>query len=114
MTILQSKINPRSDEFQANHQAMQQAVADLREKVETIHQGGGPVYQKRHTERGKLLPRERINKLLDEVCPILEIGQFAAYNVDGEDVHAAGVIAGIGRVKIGRASCRAGGWGSET
>ncbi|TVT33550.1 carboxyl transferase domain-containing protein [Marinobacter vinifirmus] len=98
MTILQSKINPRSDEFQANHQAMQQAVTDLREKVATIHQGGGPEYQKRHTERGKLLPRERINKLLDEGSPFLEIGQFAAYNVYGEDVHAAGVIAGIGRV----------------
>jgi len=98
MTILQSKINPRSDEFQANHQAMAAAVTDLREKVETIHQGGGPEYQKRHTERGKLLPRERINKLLDEGSPFLEIGQFAAYNVYGEDVHAAGVIAGIGRV----------------
>ena len=98
MTILQSKINPRSDEFQANHHSMAAAVTDLREKVETIHQGGGPEYQKRHTERGKLLPRERINKLLDEGSPFLEIGQFAAYNVYGEDVHAAGVIAGIGRV----------------
>src|SRR5690554_2097350 len=98
MTILQSKINPRSDEFQANHQSMASAVTDLREKVETIHQGGGPEYQKRHTERGKLLPRERINKLLDEGSPFLEIGQFAAYNVYGEDVPAAGVIAGIGRV----------------
>ncbi len=98
MTILQSKINPRSDEFQANHQAMANAVADLREKVELIHQGGGPEYQKRHTDRGKLLPRERINKLLDEGSPFLEIGQFAAYNVYDEDVHAAGVVAGIGRV----------------
>src|SRR5690554_6629393 len=98
MTILQSKINPRSDEFQANHQAMQQVVTDLREKVETIHQGGGPEYQKRHTERGKLLPRERINKLLDEGSPFLEIGQFAAYDVYREDVHGAGVIADLGRV----------------
>ena len=98
MTILQSKINPRSDEFQANHQAMQQAVADLREKVEKIHQGGGPDYQKRHTDRGKLLPRERINTLIDEGSPFLEISQFAAYNVYKEEVPAAGVIAGIGRV----------------
>ena len=98
MTVLQSKINPRSDEFQANHQAMQQAVADLREKVEKIHQGGGPDYQKRHTDRGKLLPRERINTLIDEGSPFLEISQFAAYNVYKEEVPAAGVIAGIGRV----------------
>src|SRR5690606_21763418 len=76
----------------------QQAVADLREKVEKIHQGGGPDYQKRHTDRGKLLPRERINTLIDEGSPFLEIGQFAAYNVYKEEVPAAGVIAGIGRV----------------
>jgi 3-methylcrotonyl-CoA carboxylase beta subunit len=98
MTVLQSKINPRSDEFQANHQAMQQAVADLREKVEKIQQGGGPAYQERHVARGKLLPRERINRLLDDGSPFLEIGQFAAYNVYAEEVPAAGVIAGIGRV----------------
>ena len=82
MTILQSKINPRSDEFQANHQAMQQAVADLREKVEKIHQGGGPDYQKRHTDRGKLLPRERINTLIDE---LREIVPAQARGSDGGD-----------------------------
>ncbi|MEP3562614.1 MAG: carboxyl transferase domain-containing protein, partial [Marinobacter sp.] len=98
MTILQNKINPRSDEFLANQEAMQQAVADLRNKVDKIHQGGGPDYQKRHTDRGKLLPRERINRLLDDGSPFLEIGQFAAYNVYDEEVPAAGVVAGVGRV----------------
>ena len=98
MTILQSKINPRSEEFQANQESMARAVADLRDKVATIQQGGGPDYQKRHTDRGKLLPRERINRLLDDGSPFLEIGQFAAYNVYGEEVPAAGVIAGVGRV----------------
>src|SRR6056297_2382172 len=98
MTILQSKINPRSEEFQVNQESMAQAVADLRDKVSTIQQGGGPDYQKRHTDRGKLLPRERINRLLDDGSPFLEIGQFAAYNVYGEEVPAAGVIAGVGRV----------------
>tara|TARA_R110000823_G_scaffold48009_5_gene122309 strand:+ start:1051 stop:2436 length:1386 start_codon:yes stop_codon:yes gene_type:complete len=63
MTILQSKINPRSEEFQANQESMAQAVADLRDKVATIQQGGGPSYQERHIARGKLLPRERINRL---------------------------------------------------
>lgn len=64
MTILQSKINPRSEEFQANQESMAKAVADLRDKVATIQQGGGPSYQERHIARGKLLPRERINRLL--------------------------------------------------
>ena len=98
MTILQSKINPRSEEFQANQESMAQAVADLRDKVSTIQQGGGPSYQERHIARGKLLPRERINRLLDDGSPFLEIGQFAAYNVYDEEVPAAGVIAGVGRV----------------
>jgi len=98
MTILQSNVNPRSDEFQTNQQAMARVVQDLREKVGQIHQGGGPEYQKRHTDRGKLLPRERIDRLLDQGSPFLEIGQLAAYNVYDEEVPAAGVIAGIGRV----------------
>jgi len=98
MTILQSKINTRSDEFQANHESMASAVADLRDKVATIEQGGGPSYQERHLARGKLLPRERINRLLDEGSPFLELSQMAAYKVYGEDVPAAGIITGIGRV----------------
>jgi len=98
MTILQSKINPRSEEFQANQASMAEVVADLRDKVSTIQQGGGPSYQERHIARGKLLPRERINHLLDDGSPFLEIGQLAAYNVYDEAVPAAGVIAGVGRV----------------
>ena len=98
MTVLQSKVNPRSEEFQANQESMAKAVADLRDKVTTIQQGGGPSYQERHIARGKLLPRERINRLLDDGSPFLEIGQFAAYNVYDEEVPAAGVIAGVGRV----------------
>lgn len=98
MTILQSKINSRSEEFQAKHQSMADAVADLREKVATIQQGGGPSYQERHIARGKLLPRERINRLLDDGSPFLEIGQLAAYNVYEDNIPAAGLITGIGRV----------------
>ena len=98
MPVLQNKVNPRSDEFQANHESMAAAVADLREKVTEIQRGGGPAYQERHLARGKLLPRERINHLLDEGSPFLEISQLAAYKVYDEDVPAAGVIAGVGRV----------------
>ena len=77
---------------------MADAVADLREKVATIQQGGGPSYQERHIARGKLLPRERINRLLDDGSPFLEIGQLAAYNVYEDNIPAAGLITGIGRV----------------
>lgn len=98
MTVLQSKINTRADEFRNNHEAMAAAVADLRAKVSAVEQGGGPKYQERHLSRGKLLPRERVNVLLDEGSPFLELSQLAAYKVYDDEVPAAGVIAGVGRV----------------
>jgi 3-methylcrotonyl-CoA carboxylase beta subunit len=99
MAILHTQINPRSPEFAANSAAMLEQVGDLRALLARLHEGGGEKAQARHTARGKLLPRERINRLLDPGSPFLEIGQLAAHEVYGEDVPAAGVIAGIGRVE---------------
>ena len=99
MAILHTQINPRSPEFAANSAAMLEQVVDLRALLARLHEGGGEKAQARHTARGKLLPRERINRLLDAGSPFLEIGQLAAHEVYGEDVPAAGVIAGIGRVE---------------
>ncbi|RMO94586.1 Propionyl-CoA carboxylase [Pseudomonas syringae pv. philadelphi] len=99
MAILHTRINPRSDEFSRNRTALLLHVEDLRSQLNKVQQGGGPKAQERHTSRGKLLPRERINRLLDTGSPFLEIGQLAAHEVYGEDVPAAGVIAGIGRVE---------------
>ncbi|MCO4758352.1 MAG: methylcrotonoyl-CoA carboxylase, partial [Oceanospirillaceae bacterium] len=98
MTVLQSKINPRAEDFLSNHESMADAVNDLRDKVGTIEQGGGPKYQERHLSRGKLLPRERINALVDEGSPFLELSQMAAFQVYDDVIPAAGIIAGIGRV----------------
>ncbi|QSL92651.1 methylcrotonoyl-CoA carboxylase [Ectopseudomonas toyotomiensis] len=99
MAILHTQINTRSPEFTTNQAAMLEQVGDLRALLARIHEGGGAKAQERHTSRGKLLPRERINRLLDPGSPFLEIGQLAAHEVYGEDVPAAGVIAGIGRVE---------------
>src|SRR3990167_11006569 len=74
-------------------------INSLRALLARVHEGGGEKAQHRHTSRGKLLPRERINRLLDIGSPFLEIGQLAAHGVYGEDVPAAGVIACIGRVE---------------
>ncbi|GGP94855.1 carboxyl transferase domain-containing protein [Shewanella ulleungensis] len=98
MTQLSSRINPRSDEFKAKSDSMALLVDDLQQKLNKIEQGGGPVALERHLSRGKLLPRQRVEKLLDPGSPFLEISQFAAYEVYDEEVPAAGVIAGIGRV----------------
>ncbi|MDX1370483.1 carboxyl transferase domain-containing protein [Pseudomonas sp.] len=99
MAILHTQINNRSTEFAANSAAMLAQVNDLRALLARVHEGGGEKAQHRHISRGKLLPRERINRLLDLGSPFLEIGQLAAHGVYGEDVPAAGVIAGIGRVE---------------
>ncbi|MFT5574752.1 MAG: 3-methylcrotonyl-CoA carboxylase beta subunit [Bermanella sp.] len=96
--IITSGINTRSDDFDANREHMQALVNDLREKVAQISVGGGEKYQKRHTERGKLLPRDRINALLDEGSPFLELSQLAAWEVYDDYVPAAGIITGLGRV----------------
>ncbi|MGY4534622.1 3-methylcrotonyl-CoA carboxylase beta subunit [Pseudomonas sp. TE3786] len=99
MAILTSQINTRSSEFAANTGAMFEQVNQLRALLAQVQQGGGSKAQERHTSRGKLLPRERINRLLDPGSAFLEVGQLAAHEVYGEDVPAAGVIAGIGRVE---------------
>ena len=91
-----SKINPNSQTYADNAEYMQQQVNDLRDKIAQINQGGGEKANQRHLSRGKLLPRERINVLLDPGSPFLEIGQLAAWDVYEDYVPCAGVIAGIG------------------
>jgi 3-methylcrotonyl-CoA carboxylase beta subunit len=99
MATLHTQLNPRSAEFAINSAAMRQQVDALHTLLAQVQQGGGAKAQERHTSRGKLLPRERINRLLDPGSPFLELSQLAAHQVYGEDVPAAGVIAGIGRVE---------------
>ncbi|MBE0575589.1 MAG: methylcrotonoyl-CoA carboxylase [Desulfuromonadales bacterium] len=98
MTIYKSALNTNSAEYAANIAMMDGLVSDLREKVAVIMQGGGEKARAKHAFRGKLLPRERIRQLLDAGSPFLELSQFAAWDMYGGDVHAAGVITGIGRV----------------
>jgi len=98
MAVLNSRINTRDETFGKNRDHMQKQVDDLREKVDGIRQGGGAKAQQRHTSRGKLLPRERLNALLDPGSPFLELSQLAAYKVYEDDVPSAGIITGIGRV----------------
>jgi len=98
MTVLQTRINTRDNTFSANRDHMQTQVDDLRELVGQIRQGGGAKSRERHTSRGKLLPRDRLNALLDPGSPFLELSQLAAYKVYEDDVPGAGIITGIGRV----------------
>jgi len=99
MTFLTSQINTRSTDFTTSYQKMHELVEALRTLINTVHEGGGPKAQERHTSRGKLLARDRINRLIDAGSAFLEISPLAAHEVYGEDVPSAGVVAGIGRVE---------------
>ncbi len=103
MTILQTQLNPRSADFTANAQAMRALVSDLQTQLAKAEQGGGEAARAKHTARGKLLPRERVQMLLDPGTPFLEIAPLAALAMypdrDGSDsAPGAGLIVGIGRV----------------
>ncbi|MCD6040852.1 MAG: methylcrotonoyl-CoA carboxylase [Burkholderiales bacterium] len=96
--MIKSQLKPRSAEFRDNAARMQTLVADLKEKVAVVTQGGDKAARDKHTARGKMLPRERVRTLLDPGSPFLEVGQLAAWGMYGGDVHSASMICGIGRV----------------
>ncbi len=99
MNVIKSKLNPRAEDFRGNAERMGALVADLREQVTRIKLGGGAEARARHTARGKLLPRDRIRALLDVGSPFLELSQLAAHGMYDDDIPAAGIITGIGRVQ---------------
>jgi 3-methylcrotonyl-CoA carboxylase beta subunit len=99
MPVLHSRIDPRSEGFAANRDAMRTLVDDLGARCDAVRAGGGEVARKRHLDRGKLLPRERIRRLLDPGSPFLELSQLAANGMYGDQVPSAGIITGIGRIK---------------
>jgi 3-methylcrotonyl-CoA carboxylase beta subunit len=97
MTLLQTTINPGSDEFRANETANLALIADLERQLEVAALGGGERSRKRHLERGKLLPRDRVERLLDPGSPFLELSPLAAHEMYDGDAPGAGIITGIGR-----------------
>lgn len=97
MTVIKTSIRKSSAEFISNQKAMQVIVDDLQKVVTKIKLGGGTYARERHIKRGKLLPRERIEHLIDPGSPFLEFSQLAGYQLYGEDeVPAGGIITGIG------------------
>src|SRR5690349_11432350 len=98
MPILESRIDPKSVEFRANAERLQELVADLKKQLERAAAGGGDKAREKHVARGKLLPRERIRALLDPGSPFLELSPLAAHGMYDDAAPAAGIITGIGRV----------------
>ena len=95
---LDTKLNARSAEFQANASAMRTLVDDLHAQFAKVEAGGGEAARSKHTARGKLLPRDRVAQLLDPGTPFLEVAPLAAHAMYHGAAPGAGLIAGIGRV----------------
>ncbi len=98
MTVLTSSLSPRSETYAANRAAQEAAMAPIHEAAAAAMAGGGETARERHVSRGKILPRERVSRLLDPGSPFLEIGMFAAHGMYDGDAPGGGIVAGIGRV----------------
>jgi len=98
MQRIQSRIRTDTPEYTANHDKMTALVAQLRERLAQAREGGGARHLQRHHEQGKLPARERVDRLLDEGSPFLELSPLAAWEMYDNDAPGAGLITGIGRV----------------
>ncbi len=98
MPVIESRIDTRSEDFAANAAQLRGLVDQLQRELHQAALGGGEKARQKHTERGKLLPRERIRALLDSGSPFLEFSPLAAHGMYDGAAPSAGVIAGIGRV----------------
>jgi acetyl-CoA carboxylase carboxyltransferase component len=98
MALLQSRIE-RTDDFSRRGEQMRALVAELRERTRQVAAGGGEKAIERHRSRGKLLARERIDRLVDPGTALLELNALAAWDVYGGDAPSAGVVTGIGVVE---------------
>ncbi|MGE0408643.1 MAG: carboxyl transferase domain-containing protein [Amphiplicatus sp.] len=99
MAAIQSKIDARSEGFATNDAAMRTLVEEMQAKAAKIAEGGGAARAERHKARGKLLARERIERLIDPGAAFLELGAFAAHDMYSGDIAAAGIVTGVGRVE---------------
>jgi len=99
MPVINSRVDTASEAYLANRASLSSLVDDLRVKVSAVAKGGGQRARDKHLERGKLLPRQRIEALLDPGSPFLELSSLAAYGIYDGQAPCAGVITGIGRVQ---------------
>jgi 3-methylcrotonyl-CoA carboxylase beta subunit len=98
MGVLKSGVSTRSAAFESNVAAHRAALEPIHAAAQLAMAGGGDAARERHLARGKILPRERVSRLIDPGSPFLEIGLFAAHGIYGGESPCAGVVAGIGRI----------------
>ncbi len=99
MDVIQSKLNADDPVFRENREHMASLVSELSDRVAHVKQGGGQAAVKKHTDRGKLFVRDRIERLIDPASPFLELSPLAAWEMYEDEAPAAGIITGIGRIQ---------------
>lgn len=98
MNKIKSKLVTSSTEYKANLENSHKLLDTLRSRYEKVKLGGSEKSRRRHLERDKLLPRDRIERLIDRATPFLEIGALAAYDMYDNEAPSAGIITGIGLI----------------
>jgi acetyl-CoA carboxylase carboxyltransferase component len=98
MQVIQTSVEISSQSFQDNSKHQRGLAEELRARLAQVRQGGGPKYQARHEQQGKLFVRERIERLLDPGSPFMELSALAAWELYGGEAPGAGIVTGIGRV----------------
>ena len=98
MSQFTTSISVNSLEFRKNTKAMKKLTESLQQNLQTMIKGGTEAAREKHLKRGKLLPRQRVDQLLDKGSPFLELSQFAGYGLYSGTVPAGGIITGIGRI----------------
>jgi len=99
MERIESRVSPNSPDFKRNREVMEAQVARLRADIERIRAGGPENARRRHVERGKLLVRERVKRLIDPDSPFIELSPLAAWGMYDDEAPAASIVSGIGRIQ---------------
>jgi 3-methylcrotonyl-CoA carboxylase beta subunit len=98
VSVIESRINPASEDFAGNAEVNRRLARELRELVDKVKEGGSAAARVQHESRDKMLVRDRVDRLLDPGSPFLEIAQLAGHELYGDWIPSGGIVAGIGRV----------------
>ena len=99
MERIESRVSPNSPDFKRNREVMEAQVAELRAAIDRVRQGGPENARRRHVERGKLLVRDRVKRLIDPQSPFVELSTLAAWGMYDDEAPGAGIVTGIGRIQ---------------
>src|ERR1700688_1965760 len=94
MERIESRVSPNSSDFKRNREVMEAQVAELRAAIERVRQGGPENARRRHVERGKLLVRDRVKRLIDPQSPFVELSTLAAWGIYDDEAPGAGIVTG--------------------